>query len=184
MLFLPVKVTVGAAGEHGTLYDSGIGVFGRKLEALGMAAGDMSEPLGVIGASLHRNVVGAFATQGAWNGFGGWAALSPAYGAWKEARVPGTPTLVGIKRTGPKGQRPQSYAQSGRMRDEMTDPLLFRVTPRNMLYAPEGDYYGYHLTGTDKMPARPQIELGLETLRSWDRAFVVWLNDLVRRFGL
>ena len=188
MLFVPVKVTVTAGDQEGTLYDSGIGVFGKKLRAFELAGDDMTAPLSAIGGDLQVNVVGAFATQGAWNGFGGWEELSERYGAWKESKVPGTPILVGIrpvnKGTREHPTRPQTYVESGAMRKEMSDPLIYRVTPRSMLFAPEGDYYGYHLTGTDKMPPRPQIELSVETLHLWDGFWVQWLNDLVKDFEL
>lgn len=188
MLFAPVRIAVSAGGQDAALYHSGIGLLGRKLTAYELSLGDMSRPLGEVAADLNVNIIGAFASQGAWNGFGGWTALSERYGGWKERRAPGTPILVGVtadhKGSREHPSRPGSYRPSGRMREEMTSPGSYRVGPRSMLYAPPTDYAGYHLTGTSRMPARPQIELSVETLHLWDGFFGQWLTDLARELQL
>lgn len=183
-MFVPVQIRVGAGGDEGVSYERGIDLVGQRLVAFNLRSGDMTVPLARIGQSLRDMVAGQFTGQGAAGATGRWAPLSEAYAAWKESHVPGLPLLVGIRRTGQKGERPQTYAQSGRMRMELLDPLATHVSAHRLLYAPTSEIAGYHETGTSKMPARPPVDLRLTDLRVFDRIFVEWLAAIVKEAGL
>lgn len=189
-MFLPVQIRMGTGEPSAaSLYDRSIELTARQLYAFERGAGDMSEPLAQVGGDLRRSVAAQFATQGGQGATGKWTVLSdnPAghgYASFKESHVPGVPILVGLRRTGPKGQRPQSYEPSGQMRRELLDPLATDVSPRRLLYAPISDIAGWHETGTDTMPARPPVDLSLAFLHSVDRAFVGWLARKIKALGL
>lgn len=190
-MFVPVSIQIGAGGESRAGY-SRILETSAKFDALGRRAGDMTVPLTRIGEDLHAQIAAAFATQGATGASGRWRQLSPAYGAWKQRKRPGTPTLVGLRPTR-KGSRshptrPQTYVPSGRMRQQLLVPLVDRTTwhvsPRRLLYAPLSNIAGFHETGTDQMPARPPVDVGLNFLHSVDRTFVQWFAELLGQSGL
>ena len=186
-MFVPVQIGMNAGHEQSMLYDRSIELTSRQMEAFARAAGDMTEPLSEIGSDLHVAVSAQFATEGAQGATGAWAPLSEAYGEWKQARS-AAPILVGLspvdKGTRESPTRPQTYEPSGMMRRQLLDPLATHVTPRRMLYAPDSDIAGYHETGTEKMPARPPVDLGATFLHSLDRTFVSWIARLVERHGL
>lgn len=171
-MFVPVQIAV-----------NGEAIYARGLDMLERDARDMRIPLSEIGGRLIEDVGAQFGTEGTWSG-NPWQELSPAYREWKESKVPGLPTLVGVKPTGPKGQRPQTYGRSGRMRGELLDPTSVTVGSKRMVYAPRSDIAGYHEFGTSRMPARPPVELPLGELREWDRVMVRWLNGLIVQSGL
>jgi hypothetical protein len=170
-MFVPIKVSATAGDQLMVLSD-------RFIEFKG-ELDNLSVPLSQIGENLRANITGQFATEGQVGISGKWAPLSATYGAWKERHAPGTPILVGL-RPGGKGQRPQTYSPSGRMKYEVLDPAATHVEPMRMLYAPTSNIAGYHQTGTSRMPARPLISLYPSTLRQWDRYFAVWLDKLIK----
>lgn len=193
-MFLPVRMVFGpGAGQQSTIYNRGIELTTRQLAAFEHEAADMSAPLSRVGKDLRTQVEMAFATEGASGATGKWTVLSdnPAghgYASWKEQHAPGTPILVGLRRTtGPVGRRQgqhPGYGPSGEMRFELLDPLATYISPRRLLYAPRSDIAGYHETGTPDMPARPPVDVSLRFLHSVDRAFAVWLAGMVKKLGL
>jgi hypothetical protein len=183
-VFVPVNVTLGAGETTTPLYNRSIELTARQLAAFSKGAGNMSVPLGEIGADLRVSVAAQFATEGAQGATGKWTVLSEPYGAWKRKHAPGVPILVGLRRTKAKHARPQSYTTSGQMRQQLLDPLATHVSPQRLLYAPVSDIAGYHELGTPKMPARPPVDLSLAFLHSVDRHFVTWLAGLMTKLGL
>lgn len=182
-MFVPVQIRLGAGGEQRSGYDRQLELTERQMVAFEHAAGDMTEPLAAIGADLRTNVAAQFATQGAAGATGRWQVLSEPYGAWK-SKHSAAPILVGLQPTGQKGQRPQTYKPGGQMRRELLNPLATHVSPRRLLWAPDSNIAGFHETGTEKMPARPPVDLTLRFLHSVDRSFVVWLGGLMDKLGL
>ncbi len=80
----------------------------------------------------------------------GWAALSPAYAAIKQASHPGQPILVA----------------SGKMRKAFTAPSAFKVTENSITMDAFQNvpYARYHQTGTKHMPKRQIIPSDLAQL--------------------
>lgn len=186
-MFVPVRIGVGAGGASRATYARDLELTVRQLAAFEHEAGNMYDPLKLIGKDLHTQVAAAFATEGSSGASGKWVQLSPAYGDWK-AKHSGAPILVGLKPLH-KGSREhpnrsESYVPSGQMRFQLLDPLATHVTARRLLYSPESDIAGFHETGTDTMPARPPVDLSLTFLHSVDRTFARWLAGLVKRLGL
>lgn len=171
-MFVPVQINI-----------NGEAIYARGFDMLEHEARDMTVPLSAIGGRLLEDVGAQFGSEGAWSG-NPWEELSEPYDVWKEQHVPGLPKLVGIKRTGDIGQRPQTYAVSGKMRAEMLDPAAVHITPRRMSYLPTSDIAGFHEFGTDTMPARPPVEVPPGELREWDREFVRWMNGVLVQAGL
>ena len=199
MPFVPVHIGVTSSGSNaGTAYDRQIDLTARQLEAFTEAAGDMTEPLTQVAGDIHGQIAAAFATEGAAGASGRWTVLSPQYGAWKEVKGPGLPILFGLRptswvghRSNPPGRRRnmhQTYAPSGRMMAELLAPLesmmTWQITPTRMRYTPTSNIAGYHESGTEKMPARPPVDLSLTFLHQIDRRFVAWLAALIKRQGL
>ena len=197
MAFVPVSIGF-TAGEHSsTQYSRSIELTTRQLQAFEAEAGDLTEPLTVIGEDMHTQVAAAFATQGLAGASGKWVQLSPQYGAWKQKHGPGLPILVGLRpkswvghRSSPAGKRRnvhQTYETSGRMMTEMLvplrDKLTWQITPKRLRYTPASNIAGWHQTGTDRMPARPPLNLSLTFLHSVDRAFTRWLAAAMKRHG-
>lgn len=178
-MFVPIHIEMQAGDQAQVLSD-------RFIE-YEHAVGDMTEPLTQVATSLGTKIAGQFATEGAGGYTGAWAPLSPVYGAWKEHHSPGTPILVGIrpdnKGTRKHPNRKETYSPSGRMKFELLDPYAMHVTPMRLLYAPTSDIAGFHQTGTSRMPARPIVSIYPETLRTWDRFFVAWLDREGKKFG-
>jgi hypothetical protein len=186
-VFLPVKISLGAGGDERVIYDRSIELTAKQLTAFGHEAGNMREPLSMIGRDLRAQIEAAFATEGASGASGHWVALSPDYQAWKQKHG-NPPLLIGVRpiRKGTRGHptRPQSYTTSGRMRMQLLDPLATHITSRRLLYAPQSDIAGYHETGTSRMPARPPVDLSLTFLHSIDRTFAAWIAGLTDKLGL
>lgn len=171
-MFVPVNITT-----------NGEAIYARGFDMLEREAGDLTVPLSAIGGRLIEDVGAQLGTEGSWSG-NPWQQLSDKYQKWKDQHVPGLPKLVGIRRTGDIGQRPQTYERSGRMRAELLDAASVHVSPRRMIYAPTSDIAGYHEFGTSKMPARPPVEVPPGELREWDRLFIRWMNGLLVQAGL
>lgn len=185
-MFVPVSISVGAGGEERAGY-SRIIELAERFDALGERTENMTEPLTQIGEDLHTQVAAQFGTEGASGATGPWQPLSEIYGEWKAARSD-APILVGLKPL-QKGSRehptrPQTYEPSGEMRTELLDPLAMHVTPLRLLYAPTSDIAGYHETGTDRMPARPPVDVSVTFLHSLDRTFLSWFAKLADETGL
>lgn len=138
--------------------------YSRGFEMLATRAKDLTVPLTEIGVRLIRSIGVQFATEGAWAG-SPWRPLTDKYAAWKEQHYPGRPILVA----------------SGAMRSSMLNPGRgLRILPTRLLYSPESDVAIYHQEGTDRMVARPMVELPLVELHEFDRIFVRWLRGLER----
>ena len=194
MAFVPVSITVGSGGHGSAAYDRSIELTARQLAAFESEARDMTEPLTAVGQDLRVQIEAAFATEGSSGASGKWVALSPNYATWKAEKGPGLPILVGLRPTSWVGHRPakrnmnQTYAVSGQMMRSLLMPLqdlaTWKVTPTRLLYEPSSEIAGYHEEGTDKMPARPPVDLSLTFLHSVDRTFVRWLAALIAKAGL
>lgn len=188
-MFVPMKLTFASGETQTALYDRQIELTTRQLSAFQHEAGDMTVPLTAVGRDLRASVEAAFGSQGSSGATGKWTQLSdnPAghgYSSWKQSHVPGVPILVGLRRKGVKGQRPQEYESSGEMRKQLLEPTATYVSPRRLLYAPLSDIAGYHETGTPDMPPRPPVDVSLPFLHSIDRTFARWLAEVIRKTGL
>jgi hypothetical protein len=171
-VFVPIRIST-----NGTVQ------YERGFEMLGKQAKDMTLPLSWIGRRLLTGISAQFESEGGWSG-NPWTALSGPYENWKEQKVPGLPMLVGVRRTGSAGQRPQTYERSGQMKDELLSPESMIAGPQRMVYAPHSDIAGFHQDGTERMPARPPVDIPLAEYHEWDRTFVRWLNGLIVQEGL
>jgi hypothetical protein len=193
-VFIPVRMTF-SSGEHTSApYARVLDLTARQLVAFEHEAGDMTEPFTAIASDLHRTVAAAFATQGASGASGQWTALSEQYAAWKSEKHAGLPILVGLRPTGPVHHRPQkrntsqTYAVSGAtMRSllmPLQDALTWHIMPKRLAYTPTSEIAGYLQEGTQKMPARPPVDLSPAFLHSIDREFATWLSAIIKRNGL
>lgn len=191
MAFVPVSIRLGDQSEP--LYSRQIELTARQLAAFEHEARDMFEPLHAIGEDLRTNIQASFGSQGATGATGRWTPLSPTYADWKAKHKPGLPILVGLRPTGPVSpgggrNTHQTYGTSGRMMRALLAPLqdlvTWQISPTRLRYVPDSPYAGYHETGTDKMPARPPVDLTLRFLHSVDRQFVRWLAAVIKRVGL
>ncbi len=153
------------------------------LRALAESTRDMSEPLTIVIARILGAVRKQYETAGAEAGYP-WAELTPKYRRWKEKRGPGLPLLFGLRRTGPKGQRPQTYAPSGRMLAESTSYRDVHVSPTRAIYAPLSETLGWHEFGTTHMVARPPVLFSRREEEEWPQVFVQWINAQIVAAGL
>lgn len=144
---------------------------------------NMTTPLTLMGRDIVSGVVESFATEGA-SGGKAWVPLTPVYGNWKAARGPGVPKLVGLRRRGPKGQRPQTYSMSGEMERDLLADEAVKVTPRTLAYLPESNIAGFHQEGTPKMAARPPVPLLERELMDWDTILADWVSGVLDEAGL
>ena len=144
---------------------------------------DMTEPLTLIGGRVRAGVAEAFITQGA-SGDQPWRELTPEYGRWKATHGPSLPLLVGLRRTGQKGHRPQTYSVSGHMRELMLSPAALHVTSRIMSYLPQSDIAGLHEEGTPRMVARPPLMIPERELLEWDKITDNWVAGILESVGL
>ena len=97
-----------------------------------------------------------FKTEGQY-GSGGWAPLSPRYGAWKAAAYPGKTIL----------------RRSDRLYDSLTRrPLPIEVLEAShMVIGSDVEYGKYHMRGAGRhMPRRRPIEFPLAERASWMKA--------------
>lgn len=104
---------------------------------------------------------------------GPWAALSPAYAAWKEANYPGQPIL---KRS---GDLYEALAQS-------SSPLALRETTTSTLnYGTAGvEYASYHQLGTDVLTPRPPFDFGGEFETALTRAMAEGAREAIAASGV
>ena len=142
---------------------------------------DMRAPLTTVITRILNFVREQFATQGAASERFPWVELSAKYGRWKESRGPGLPLLVGLRPTNQVGTRQhpimgKTYAVSGRMREEATNPSTLKVTAKRAVYQPQSSKLGFHEYGTEKMPARPPVLFSAAEEARWPRAFLDWAN--------
>lgn len=95
-----------------------------------------------------------FRTEGAYAS-GGWAPLSPAYGAWKARHYPGAGIL---------------HRDGDLERSVTSRPIDVEVIePGFMVLGTGVEYATYHQHGTDRMPQRRIIELTENQRREWVR---------------
>lgn len=121
----------------------------RTLLRFGEWASDMRPAWRAIRDDFVEAEREQFDTEGRY-GSGDWAPLSPAYAAWKATARPGRPILV----------------FDGLLRASLTDELAIDVIEAHaMAVGSDVDYGLYHQHGTDRMPARPPVDLP----ESWRR---------------
>lgn len=111
---------------------------------------------------VWENLAGRFAamerrqfdSEGAY-GSGGWAALSPAYAAWKARAYPGKPILE----------------RTGALRESLTvRPFgVEAIEARAMAVGSGIDYGRFHQAGTGTMPRRRPVEFPESERRTWIR---------------
>lgn len=102
-------------------------------------------------AKLERR---QFASEGAY-GSGGWAPLSPTYGAWKAVHYPGKPILE----------------RTGLLKESLTRrPFGIEVIEPGFMVLGSGvDYGKYHQAGGGNLPQRRPVELPESERRTWVR---------------
>lgn len=196
-MFVPMKMTFSAGGRSTEMYDRVLDLTARQLMAFEHEAGDMTEPLTSVAADLRTAVAAITGSQGEAGATGKWTPLSHDYGAWKAQRAPGVKMLVGLMPVGDLTEGKDSlgrrrmrrdYGPSGRMLRTLLTPITDKVTwhiaPKRLAYLPTSDIAGYHETGTEKMPARPPVDLTPAFLHSIDREFAVWLAAVIKRNDL
>jgi Phage virion morphogenesis family len=152
----------------------GDSIYRRAFEALGDAAEDMREPLGLIGERLLAGIERQFETEGAAGG-SRWAPLESGYAIWKAEHFPGKPILQ----------------RSGLLKQTLTSRRALTVTRERLSYEPDGSYpggtevdvvAGAHHGGVagHGLPARPIVQVGPAEKRSWDRIWADWLREIQR----
>jgi len=124
----------------------------------------------VITDDFCAQVKDQFATEGAAGG-DKWVPLSEEYGKWKERHFAGKPIL---QRTG------DLY----RSLTNPNDPNAVHIEERKTLTLGSRISYGiFHQTGTEKMAARPEIELTEAFKRSVMRNIQVYLVQIASQSG-
>jgi len=106
-----------------------------------------------------------FASEGGY-GSGGWAALSPAYAAWKAEHFPGRP--IGVLR--------------GHLRSAMTGGSGYssEIEPHRASYGLAGGpaaEYGQYFDQGGRGPARPVVRMPSSEGRTWGKVAHSWLYD-------
>ncbi len=100
---------------------------------------------------------------------GRWAQLSPKYAAWKAKHFPGAPILQRTRAL--MAGLTDSSATTAR-REVSNDALSFGTAGVG--------YASFHQTGTQKMPARPPIDMGADFEEALLAAAQVGVRDAVR----
>lgn len=127
---------VGADVAIRTSYDSAD--IAASLEALSISAKHLQPVLDDYGAYIvDKHIQNQFKRQGTPKR---WAALSRDYAAWKLANYGRKPILV----------------LTGRMKAG----FKWQATARTLVIKNSRKYWQYHQDGTDKMPARPVMQIG------------------------
>ena len=131
---------------------------------------DFSEPLQAMQDDFYTEYMPArFDAEGGFQGESGWAALSPAYAAWKQAHY---------------GELPILYL-TGRLRRAFTSPdaegAIASVSAFDMVVGvniPVGGWNlaGLHQFGTTRMPARPPLRLSQERRANWAGLLRRWIT--------
>lgn len=109
-------------------------------------------------------VRGQLDSQGA-RGGDPWQALSAQYQAWKDANYPGRPILV----------------LTGKMEEQLFNPLSFHTTRDSLVYKPESDYLHWHQDGgyeEGRPPQRVVLDLIPEDYEKIQIIFDAWLFEL------
>lgn len=71
--------------------------------------------------------------------------------------------------------------RTGELRDSLVDPgQAAREYGRSLVWETDVPYAGFHQEGTDRMPARPVIDLDADDRRRLEREVVGWVNDVAR----
>lgn len=113
---------------------------------------DATEVWENLAARFARMERRQFDSEGAY-GSGGWAALSPAYAAWKARAYPGKPILE----------------RTGDLKDSLTQrPFGVEVIEARAMAVGSGiDYGRFHQAGTSTMPRRRPVEFPESERRTW-----------------
>ena len=96
-------------------------------------------------------------------GSGGWAPLSPAYGAWKAVRYPDSPLL---QKSGALVNSLTWAGAPGQVRD---------ITPFSVTLGTSVPYARLHQDGTPTMPQRRPIELTEADKVRWVEILQAWI---------
>jgi phage gpG-like protein len=134
----------------------------RVLENMRMRVENAKPAFDAIGDLLAEAETKQFETEGDY-GSGGWAALSPKYAAWKAKHYPGKPILEA----------------TGALRGSLTSrPFgVEEVSATRAVFGTDIEYAAYHQTGTEKMPARPPMQLPEAERQKWIRLFQNYIVD-------
>lgn len=119
----------------------------------------------VLEAAMRRQ----FDAEGAGPDSGKWAPLSARYKAWKDVNFPGLPILERYGRLRAGLTMPASPFSR---RDIDAQTLVFGTR--------EVPYATFHQTGTDRMPARPPIDLDRQAEVELRRAALAGVRDAIR----
>jgi hypothetical protein len=135
----------------------------QKLAVAFERAGDELADFGkyvfpLLGPAFEAALGAQFAQEGGGPNRGSWAALTPAYEAWKSQHYPGQPVLV---RTGALKEALTSSGSAHAARDYSAS--MFNFGTQGLQYA------SYHQTGTRRMVDRPPFDFASEFERELAR---------------
>ena len=130
---------------------------------------DMSPALSQIAEEFFGRIMPAqFESQGAY-GAGGWAPLSPAYAAWKEANYPGRPILV----------------LSGLMKESLTGGgnayTIKQIAPLRLEVGTRISYALKHQQGGGRVPQRKIISLTEADKMTFSKSLQAYLVSIAQR---
>lgn len=157
--------------EFGVLGDTQVK---RTLADYAEAAEDMSPLWEKLATSFQGIERRAFHSQGATSA-GGWAALSPAYAAWKARAYPGKTIL----------RRTDALYRSLTERPfgvEVIEPHLMRLGT-DVKSDTGFDYPRAHQQGTARMPRRRPVVLTEADRRNWVRALQRYIKTAAGKHG-
>lgn len=152
---------------------------GLVLTFEGFGATQMASRLGIMAHQFEdaepawRNIADDFAqleAQRFASGGPGWAALSPAYAAYKSHRYPGKGILVA----------------SGNLRDSLShaSSVVQGMSPTTLTLGSTVPYGKYHQHGTARMPARKPIDMQPDDRRRWLKILQTWATSVFGGAGI
>lgn len=146
----------------------------RTLADYAEAAADMRPVWGDLANLFAKQNREQFDTQGA-RGAGGWAALSPAYAAWKARAYPGKTIL----------RRTDALYESLTARPfgvEVIEAKVMRLGTD--VKSDDGfDYPRAHQQGTERMPRRRPVVLTEADRRTWVRSIQRYIKTAAGKHG-
>jgi phage gpG-like protein len=157
-----MAVTAAGSGGGGVfrITVDGAQEFEASIQRFASEIDDYREAWDEIGAYMAEVVERRFSSEGP-----GWAPLSPAYAAWKQANYGGASILV----------------RTGAMRGSMA---VQDVSSKSMEFGTSNPYATYHQHGTSRMPMRRIIELDANDTRNIHRIFARFIAQKARQAGL
>lgn len=118
----------------------------RRLERFSILTADAAPAFEAIADDFLRIERRQFGSEGEY-GSGGWAPLSDSYGAWKAIHYPDSPLL---QKEGDLVNSLTWAGAPGQVRD---------ITPVSIELGTTVPHGIFHQDGTDRMPARPPVQL-------------------------